>query len=155
MKRVRGTLLLAAIAWVAGSVPAPAQIALTKNADLNFGSMVSGTSAGTVTVTSTGAVSSTGGVTLVPSTTAPADFTLSNGPAGGPHIYLIQLPSSVTITSGGNSMVVNNFDNTAPTLGIIANSSSRSIGVGATLNVGANQPSGTYTGTYLMMVAFL
>lgn len=155
MTRLRSILLLAAIAWVVGSSRASAQISLTKNTDLNFGSMVSGPSAGTVTVSITGAVSSTGGVTLVPATTAPAEFTLSNGPTGGAHIYLIQVPSSVTITSGANSMVVNNFDNTAPNLGIINNSTSRTIFVGATLNVGANQASGLYTGTYLMMVSFL
>ena len=140
--------------WGGRSVPVSAQISLQKNADLNFGSMVSGPSAGTVTIAVTGAVSSTGGVTLVPSTTVAASFTLSNGPVGGSRIYFIQLPTSVTITSGAQSMVVNNFDNTAPNFGVLASNSSRPIVVGATLNVGANQSSGTYSGTFLMMVSF-
>lgn len=154
MTRARSVLLLAAVAWGAICASASAQISLSKTSNLNFGSMVSGPTAGSVTISVTGAVSSTGGVTLVPATTSAANFILANGPTGGTRLYIIQVPTSVTITSGANSMIVDNFDNTTPNIGLLANNASRTIGVGATLNVGANQPSGTYSGTFLMSVAF-
>ncbi len=153
MTRVVSVFLLAAAAWGGLSEPAAAQVALTKNSDLNFGSMVAGSSAGTVTVSPTGAVSSTGGVTLVLASTTPATYTLTRGRSGNPSMqYTIQLPTTVTISSGANSMTVGGFQNTPPTTGNLPKSASIPIGVGATLDVGANQPSGSYSGSFLMTV---
>jgi hypothetical protein len=142
----------AAAFWLAGSGPAAAQVTLTKNSDLNFGNMVAGGSAGTVTISTAGAVSSTGGATLVPSSTSAATFTLANPISGTSRFYFIQIPTTVTITSGANTMTVNGFQSNPPNFGTLAAGSSRGINVGATLNVGANQPSGTYTGTFSLTV---
>jgi hypothetical protein len=62
---------------------------------------------------------------------------------------IITLPASTTITNGTQTMLVDNFvsdpDDTNPvTLG----GTPTVLSVGATLNVAANQASGTYTGTF-------
>ena len=59
----------------------------------------------------------------------------------------------MTLTSGGDTVTVDTFtDDTAGT-GTLAGGSD-SFNVGATLNLGANQPAGNYTGTYTVTVEY-
>jgi len=125
-----------------------APLSITNTAGLHFGTIMRSAALGPVTVATDGTRSSTGGGTL--SALAPlhsvATFDLE-GESGND--VIITLPASTTITNGTQTMLVDNFvsdpDDTNPvTLG----GTPTVLSVGATLNVAANQASGTYTGTF-------
>lgn len=127
-------------------------ISITKSTDLNFGDVVPTASSGTVVVTPAGARSATGGATLGSSSSvSAASFTVA-GQANA--AYTVTLPSSATITSGANSMTVNTFTSTPSGTGNLGAGASQTLSVGATLQVGANQAIGTYTGTFSVSVAY-
>ena len=120
-------------------------IAITKDVDMNFGNIaVSPTLGGTVVLPTAGARTQTGGVTLpvVTGTVTPASFTVTGE---GNSTYSITLPSSAIILTGpSGTMTVENFVSTPSNTGTL-NSGTQEVKVGATLNVGAAQPAGTYT----------
>lgn len=120
-------------------------IAITKDADMNFGSLIPGASAGTLALATDGTLTPTG-VTVVTSAHAAASFT-ATGQSGV--AYTITLPSSaVTITrvSGSETMTIDNFvSDPAAGTATFDGSGTQIINVGATLNVGASQVAGSYT----------
>ena len=160
MKNIAKSLVIAAIAIVsANSTFAQATatasasatiitpITIAKTVDMNFGNVaVSATLAGTVVLSPAGGRSAggAGGVTLPATmgTVAAASFTVS-GQAN--YTYAITLPASTSITSGGNSMTVDNFTSTPSATGNLGSGGSETLTVGATLNVTAAQAAGVYT----------
>jgi len=122
-------------------------ISIVKNVDMSFGNVaVSASLAGTVVLVPAGTrtTGGAGGVTL-PSTTgtvAGADFTVTGQ---GSYTYAITLPTTVNITSGSNTMAVNAFTSSPATTGTLSSGGTQDLKVGATLNVSAAQPAGTYT----------
>lgn len=120
-------------------------ISITKDVDMNFGNVaVRSSTAGTVVLAPAGTRSATGGVTLpsTAGTVAAASFTV-NGTSG--YAYTITLPStSLTITSGSNTMTVTTFTSTPSGANGVLTGGSEVVNVGATLNVSAGQPAGTY-----------
>jgi hypothetical protein len=128
-------------------------ISITKTTDLNFGDVVAGSSAGSVVLTTAAARSSTGGTTLGNGTgVAAAAFTVA-GQASS--TYAITLPAStVSITSGANSMTVDNFTSNPAGTGTLSTGGSQALAVGGTLNVGASQATGSYTGTFTVTVNY-
>ena len=120
-------------------------ISMVKNVDLAFGNVAVTDSAGTVQLAATVAGTRTpvGGVTL-PATTGTftaAKFTVS-GQSG--YTYAITLPASVTLTSGVNTMTVDNIVSTPNATGTLTGGT-EVLYVGATLNVSAGQAAGSYT----------
>lgn len=126
-------------------------IALTKTLDLNFGNIASSAAIGSVTIAPAGTRSSIGGVT--PS--AIGDYSKAAFSATGENYatYAITLPESVSLSDGTHTMLVNAFIST-PANGTFNASGTQTIEVGATLNVGATQASGTYNGTYNVTIAY-
>ena len=127
-------------------------ISIKKNIDLNFGNIAASGSNFTVALSAEGVRTSTGGTGTLPSvagTVTAAEFTAS-GLTGA--TYAVTLPTSITITDGGtNSMTVNGFEsNSTYTL----TGGSDTFKVGATLNVGANQVAGAYTGNFNVTVNY-
>ena len=120
-------------------------IAIEKDVDMNFGNIaVSPTLGGTVVLPTSGARTKTGGVTLpvVTGTVSAASFTVTGE---GNSTYSITLPSSaITLTGPSGTMTVENFVSTPSNTGTLS-SGTQEVKVGATLNVGAAQPAGTYT----------
>ncbi len=119
-------------------------ISISKTTDMNFGNVAAqSTASGTVVLTPAGVRSVTGGTTI-PATTgtvSAASFTVT-GEAD--YTYSITLPTAdVTITSGANTMTVNTFTSTPSGTGTLTEGS-QTVTVGATLNVSAAQPAGTY-----------
>src|ERR1700734_1145333 len=118
-------------------------ISIVKTVDMNFGNVaVSATTAGTAVLAPAGTrtTGGAGGVTL-PATTgtvAAASFTVS-GQAS--YTYAITLPVSCTISSGSNTMAVNNFTSNPATTGALSAGGVQTLTVGATLNVAAAQAS--------------
>ncbi len=126
-----------------------APISISSSANLDFGTMVPTGTAGTVTVTPAGARSSVN-VDLLGGLPSAAAFDVTGE---GANTYSITLPSSATLTSGGNTMTVDTYTDDAgatPTL----SGGSDTFNVGATLNVGATQAEGTYSGTFSVTVNY-
>ena len=126
-----------------------APISISSSGDLAFGTMLTTGTAGTVTVTPAGARSSVD-VDLLGGFPAAAAFDVTGEWA---NTYSITLPSSATLTSGGDTMTIDTFNHDAggtPTL----SGGSDTFNVGATLNVGATQAGGTYSGTFSVTVNY-
>ena len=122
-------------------------ITIVKNVEMNIGNVaVSASTAGTVVLSPGGArtTGGAGGVTL-PSTSGTvsgADFTVS-GQAS--YAFAITLPSLATISNGSNTMMMTSFTSSPALTGALSSSGLQDLRVGATLNVVAGQPAGTYT----------
>jgi Domain of unknown function (DUF4402) len=126
-------------------------VTLSKTTDLDFGDVISGAAAGTVVVDTTGARTSGGSASLGSgATVAAASFDVNKAGAGNPH-FSVSLPVSTTITSGANTMTVDTFVHNATAVPPYEKVPF-TLNVGATLHVGANQPSGTYSGTFLVTI---
>ncbi len=134
-------------------------IGITKDVDMAFGNIAVNTNSGTVVMTAASPATRTpsGGVTLpaVTGTVAAAEFTVTGQVNSA---YTIGLPTSATITGpGSNTMTVNSFTSSLSgngTGGNTGSSGSQDSYVGATLNVGASQVPGTYTGTFTVTVNY-
>ena len=121
-------------------------ITITKNVDMHFGNVAVTSVAGTVILDPQGNRTTTGGVTLpaIAGSPAAASFLVS-GEAN--YTYDIFLPTTpLTITSGANSMTVDQFTSNPVLTGTLSAGTpgTQQLDVGATLNVSAGQASGTY-----------
>lgn len=119
------------------------QITATKVSDLDFGTIVPGTSAATVTVNSAGVRTCGAGITCTGAVTAPGWLITTSASRV---LYWNGTPTVTLTNPGGATMTVNLLN-----LNSIHNmpaSGSDTIHIGAILNVGANQADGLYTGTF-------
>lgn len=142
-------LLLAALA------PGNAKQTFVAGQGLSFGRFVAG-AGGSITVSPSGARSSTGGVTLLSSPASAATFTNTDtAPSRASNVVAITLPSdgSVTLASGANRMSLTKFTSNPAGTGVMSGGS-LSISVGATLTVGANQPRGSYSGSIPVTIQY-
>jgi hypothetical protein len=131
-------------------------ISMSSDVPLVFGNVAVNATAGTVVMTPASPTvrTSTGGVTL-PQTTG--IFTAAHFIVGGQgnSVYTIGLPTDITITSSSNTMHVNTFNSSLTNnSGTLNSSGADNFYVGATLNVNATQPSGTYSGTFNVTVNY-
>lgn len=141
-------------------------LTLIKTADLDFGSLISGPTAGTVTVqAATGVRTTTGGVTPVGSGAQRATF---QGAAAIGLLVVMNGSSSVTLTrvGGGAAPMTASLNHiggsglATVSLPLIGSVTIVAAGVqtfhsGGTLTVPANQPAGSYSGTFTMTVNYL
>jgi hypothetical protein len=120
-------------------------IAISKAVDMNFGNVAVSATAGTVIITPQSSRSLTGGVTL-PTTAGTVAAASFNVTGAANYTYNITLPSSgLIITNGTDNMTVNAFTSNPATTGTLNASGQQTLNVGATLNVAASQPAGSYT----------
>jgi hypothetical protein len=142
-------------------------LSLVKRDDLSMGTIITGTTADTVTLAVDGTRSSSGGhVTFIGSTHAVARFA---GQGALSQSVIITISTSTNLTGPGPQMLMDNFqfgpDSTVPGTylpvgtggNIVLTDPSGVYGfvVGADLAVGANQPSGTYSGTFDVTADYL
>jgi hypothetical protein len=132
--------------------------------DLEFGAMIPGGAASTVTVAPGGGRTTTGPVTLVGSASQPAQF--GGRGAANQNLLLSINANSITLTRAGGTqtMIVDTFTvsstpvtnlTTVPTLYRISSSTGIfQFGLGARLRVGANQAPGNYTGTFRLTLIY-
>ncbi|MCD6062586.1 MAG: hypothetical protein K0R82_497 [Flavipsychrobacter sp.] len=160
MKKIK--LLVAAIAVIGFSADTFAQqtssatanasatiiqpIAISKTTDMSFGNIaVSGSTAGTVVLSTANGRTATGGVTLPVSggTVTSAEFAVT-GAAN--YTYTITLPSSVTLDdNASHTMTAGTFTSDPLTsAGTLDANGEQTVKVGATLAVGAAQAAGVY-----------
>ena len=130
-------------ATATGSATIITPISIAKNVDLNFGNVAVGATLGSVVLTPAGTRSIIGGVTLpaVAGTVTAAQFTVSGL---GTSTFTISLPTTYTITSGVNTMNIDTFTSTPSGVGTLV-AGTLIVKVGATLDVAASQPAGSYT----------
>lgn len=150
--RVASSAALALLAVVPFATFAQ-QLSLSNTRSLDFGRFVAGTG-GTVVVSPAGLRSRTGAVVLLTSPNAgQARFTAARS-NGNKTAVIISLPAngSIRLTSGVNSMAVNNFVSTPASTGSLQ--SPMTLSVGATLSVAANQAPGTYSGSFSVTVNY-
>ncbi len=126
-----------------------APISISSGGDMDFGTMVTTGTAGTVTVTPAGARSSVD-VDLLGGIPAAASF---DATGASDATYSIILPSSATLSSGGNTMTVDTFTDDAGASPTLVGGSD-TFNVGATLHVDANQAAGLYSGTFTVTVNY-
>ena len=121
---------------------------------LRFGVMAQPTAAGTVTVSTSGAVTTSGGMVgntaIAQGSAGPqaGTFRVSGDPG---RQFFVTLPNSATVAKTGASMTINLF-----TVGALTGSpvGTLDIAVGGTLSVQAAQSVGTYTGTYQITASY-
>ncbi|MDB5934020.1 MAG: hypothetical protein JWQ01_1364 [Massilia sp.] len=110
---------------------------------------------GTVVVNPAGVRSKSGAVVLLSGgTVSSAAFSLTESGSGKSVTWTtISLPASATLTNGsGASMTLTNF--TSNPTGTFSGSALTQLTVGATLNVGPNQSTGNYSGTFVVTVNY-
>lgn len=136
-----------------------APITISAGSLLSFGQVVTSAAPGEVILTSAGSRSAANGVSFSGVTGSPSAsvFTVT-GETG--YTYTITLPTSIDLdgTTGAAlaataSMTVDSFTKSIAT-GDLSDDGTEDFSVGATLHVGASQPTGAYEGTYTVQVDY-
>ncbi len=121
-------------------------LSIVKNTDMDFGTIVASATAGTVTLATSGVRTPSAEVSILPAAAlgVAASFNVAGEPTRG---FSITLPAdgAVQLTGPGTNMAVNGFNHNAGANPALNGSGQATFAVGATLSVGANQASGTYT----------
>lgn len=127
-------------------------LSITKVDDLNFGSVVSSSTSGTVSVAADGSGQSvTGGVTAIPSgTVSRAVFAGAGSPGQTVNIFLAP-PASLSDGAGHTVPISLSLESAVVT---IDSTHAFSVGVGGTVTVAGNQAPGTYSGTFTVLAQY-
>jgi hypothetical protein len=145
---------------VASAAVLATPVAVTKTADLSFGKFAAG-AAGSVTISTSGERTVSGGVLASadgPAMTA-ATFVVS-GAAGAGYSITHGGTSTLSRTGGVDTMPMTKVSTVGAASGPggaaggILNGGAQTIYVGATLDVGANQAAGAYTGSVAITVEY-
>ena len=137
-------------------------ITVTETTPLSFGDITSGTTAGTVTLTTGGAISASNATIVLLGSEQVGDMALNT--TGVPVASTITVTvTGGTLTSGLNTMtVLGNCEGpggaasaiNAPCTFTVTPGPAESVLIGGELSVGANQATGNYTGTMEVTAAF-
>jgi hypothetical protein len=168
------TIMMACLACTAAAGPALAQssangtgaisiirpLAIAKDADLKFGTVVRPSSgSGSATVSTAGARSVSGGVAELSSGDTPqaAQFTITG--EGGQSIS-VTIPASFTMANGSDTLTVTTSNNlsgsaSAQTLSnALGSAGSLVVRVGGSVAIPSTAVSGSYTGTFTVSAAY-
>jgi Domain of unknown function (DUF4402) len=129
-------------------------LSIVKLRDLDFGRLLSGTTAGTAAIDpTTDARSTTGGVTAAGGTPLAAQF--YTYATGNQTLQVNRGPLPVlTRAGGGATMNVTQLTLNGPVLRVIGPAGLLDLRVGGTLAVAANQMDGTYSGNFDIIVTY-
>lgn len=125
-----------------------APVVMTKISDLSFGKIAAGQTASTISIGTNSQVICGIGLTCLGSQTA-ARFNISGTPG---EAVTISLDPTVTLTDGGSNSMTAQLKASATAMFLTA--APKALVVGGVLNVGANQPSGNYSGTFNVTVDY-
>lgn len=154
MYRIPGVIAFSTACFFAVPVIHAAELTIDNTQGLSFGSFVAGSS-GSVSVNNSGLRSAAGGVVLIPSSHGlAAEFTITGKPD---RAYSIGLPLNgvVTMTGPGSDMSVDDFTREpSDAWPKLPQSGTQTLSVGGTLNAGANQTPGAYSGTFTVTVDY-
>lgn len=133
------------------AAPVSAQLTIVTLDDLSFGAIIAGAS-GAVEVSPQGTRSASGGALLGPSTAvSAARFRVEGDPDAA---FSIVVPSSTLLSNGSETMTVDTFLTSPVGSGVLGSTGLAQVDLGATLRIGASQPSGSYHGTFDLTVAY-
>lgn len=139
-------------ATASATVAAP--ITVTKDTDLLFGDIAPTASAGVVTMTPAGSISSDANTELLGGTTSAASFDITGEASTA---FTASVDATATLngsgTAAGESMTVT-LSNDVPGSPALDGSGVATINVGGALAVGANQVAGPYSGTFDVTVSY-
>lgn len=141
--------VLAAEATGTASATVLQPVTVAKIADLDFGKIVSGPSASTVSLSPAGLFQCGTGITCLDSHSA-ARFSVSGVPG---HLVNIQSDSQIMLSATGGQKMQVALETSAKTLKLNSGSNNF-IDVGGTLSVGAFQAEGVYTGLFTITVNY-
>lgn len=130
-------------------------LAVTSTTELSFGTFAAGSTSGTVTMSAIGNRSFSGGVTLVAANPG-SQATVNLGGTPGT-AYSVSLPSSVQLNAATGSATMSLATFTTTIVGpqaTLNTSGTGSFGIGGTLTVNANQPIGTYSGSFTVTLNY-
>lgn len=118
-------------------------LVLTKVTDMDFGTIATTGTAGTVVLGTDGNRTPSGPALVAAAAGHAASFTISGQQSA---TYVITLPAdgTVTLTNGANSMAVNTFTHDAGANPTLDGDGTGTFSVGATLSVADNQAAGVY-----------
>lgn len=143
---------------VSGTMTLYQPITLAKNSDLSFGTLIKPASgSGNATIdASSGALSATGGIGVVTASThSRATFTVSG--EGGLN-FSVTTPQSFNMTRAGGSDTVQVTLNSTTGSGTLSGSAgatgTATFGVGGQIQIASGTPTGSYSGTFTIMVAY-
>jgi len=122
--------------------------------DLTFGQITSDVSqSGSVIIAAaSGAKTTTGGATDLGGTHSRSIFSITGDKDVA---FSISMPSSVTLNgSGADTVTVDSFTSDPAGSGVLSASGQATLNVGATLNLNANHPAGSYSGAYDVIVNY-
>ena len=171
MLKRTGLALLGAGLMLAAAVPAAAQVAainkpearglllrplsLTRVQDLDFGTLIASGLPGSVSINaSTGARSTFGGVTALPSGSAQRARFAGGGTAGQQVLVMVVPPSVLTNTDTGDTIDVLAMPLDGSPIRTVASDSTFSVGVGGILSIAANQPEGLYSAEFEVLAQY-
>lgn len=164
-----GGLVLPGMAH-AGQANGRAEIAVLRNLsfikidDLEFGNIIAGPAAGTVTISPFGVRTTTGPITVVGGGFQQAQF--GGRGATNQNLQISMTTNTVTLrrSTGPQTMIANAFiigstptqplTTTPRVFRITSSTGVFQFGVGARLNVGANQAPGAYSGTFRVTLIY-
>lgn len=142
--------LPAALAALCLCPASAAEIALVPTRDLSFGAFVAGT--GSVTIPAVGARSTSGGVVGFSSDGGSAAQFSVTGDEGATYAITLPADGTVLLGNGSSNMPVNRFVSSPSPGGTIF--STQVISVGATLDVVDGQATGSYSGSFTVIVDY-
>lgn len=129
-------------------------LSLVNLRDLDFATNIAGTTAGTVVIDpNTDGRTTTGGVVAAGGTPQAAQFYTYGGPLQTIQVFRGPLPV-LNRAGGGATMNVTGLTLNGPTTRFLNAAGLLDLRVGGTLAVGANQLSGTYSGTFQIIVNY-
>jgi hypothetical protein len=129
-------------------------LSLLNLSGLDFATNVAGTTAGTVIINpTTDARTTTGGVVAAGGTPQAGKFYTYGGPLQTIQVFRGPLPV-LNRAGGGATMNVTQLTLNGPTTRFLNAAGLLDLRVGGTLAVGANQLSGSYSGTFLIIVNY-
>ncbi|QNN67621.1 DUF4402 domain-containing protein [Sphingomonas lutea] len=130
-------------------------ISIIKRYDLDFGYIAAGATAGTVVIDpNTDTASATGGAILIGGDPHAAAFIGAAGSSNVVNIKVPRQPVTLTRSGGTETMTATKFTVEGLDKRNVARLVAFEFRVGATLNVGANQPEGIYVGTFDVTVQY-
>lgn len=129
-------------------------LTVVKVADLDFGTIIVSGAGTAVLDPTSGAVTTTGPLTISGTGAHPAKFTTTGSRNSNVHLRVPQQPITLTRVGGTETMTVSNFTVDGATNRKIPLSQTFDFAVGGTLNVAAGQADGNYLGTFTMTVQY-
>jgi hypothetical protein len=118
-------------------------LSILETSAMDFGTVAGGPGADTIILTIAGgrSVGGTDARLIATGPGAAGDFTITGEPS---QTYVVSYSASATLSDGGgNSMTVDTFTDNSPSP--LSGAGTDTLLVGGTLNIGVNQPGGTYS----------